>query len=894
MALPLSKPQEFSFADFTLGGCIGRGAFGRVYRAQIHLAGYDDVVAVKEISTAGAKRKDLDRKVEEFRSESNLLAECSHRNIAQLYGVCVEPPTFYILMEWCSGGSLFEVLTQDSLSPRVIVDWALQIAQGMRYLHFECRHCIVHRDLKSANILLAKVDGDGSPDLNNNTLKLCDFGSARSFAETVEMTTAGTFSYMAPEVIKTSRFSRASDIWSWAVVCWELLHSEIPYAGIHMFSVAYSVGLNGCTLPVASSCPSDIAQLMQTCWSLDPKDRPDFQSLCQELYRLKSGAFAASSNDAFFDLQEAWRAECAVKFHELQRTEGEIQQQHQALVDMQAAQTNKQQELDAREAALLLREKQLLEREFRAISTDVVAPSPRPTTRRRPRRRSLRKSHTLSKADIGTPSNFEHVQHVGYDGSESPVNNAKAIRFSQSLQNDEADYELRPVSSEGSDTATRGRRFRMHRRTTDGPSVISHPRDKNDKAERRKWSLSRGGKARNSKRNSATDISGPIGCVHVRSTNPGQLPRWLQLHLTREEAEAKLEACGHGAFVIRQSRSQMDALVLSVNQQFCLSQPFFHVKIAKLWDGQLRLGKSGRLAFKTLVDLVHYYTNLPYTMTDTGRPCYLFPKALDPPDLEPAQTPEVDDGAVVHRRPRSRSARSRPRSSSESQLSGLEERCSIVSTAGPLPPRGGEAARTEVVLAPEDLANSFGNPLSLRRSASVEGLSEAASLSVAKEAAKPTRRRFRGITRARSPTDQSVEPTAVVFGADLLHRTSFALDDDDKAPHITIPPPPPTDPETAPLQDRIAGPTTSSSGTVPWSPTPPERRGPVGVKVVPVLASRNPSDGGGTNAGSGAGSSDGGSNPFGEPTPLATGSRPRSALLSPTNPFADLGGDDDC
>jgi hypothetical protein len=123
------------------------------------------------------------------------------------------------------------------------------------------------------------------------------------------------------------------------------------------------------------------------------------------------------------------------------------------------------------------------------------------------------------------------------------------------LQDDEEDYELRPVSSEDSDVSgTRHRFFRMYRRTSDGPSVITSPRDKLDKSERRKWSFSRSSRHRGSKRNSGVDISGPIGCVHVRSSNPGQLPRWLQLHLNREEAEAKLATSSPGSFVIRQSR----------------------------------------------------------------------------------------------------------------------------------------------------------------------------------------------------------------------------------------------------------------------------------------------------------------------------------------------------
>eukprot|EP00730_Choanoeca_flexa_P006267 TRINITY_DN12121_c0_g1_i2.p1 TRINITY_DN12121_c0_g1~~TRINITY_DN12121_c0_g1_i2.p1 ORF type:complete len:959 (+),score=214.42 TRINITY_DN12121_c0_g1_i2:1107-3983(+) len=954
--LPVNKPHEFTQDDFELGRCVGRGAFGRVYQAK--LLGHDGIVAVKELSTAGAKRKDMDRKVEEFKSESGLLAECSHRNIAQLYGVSVAPPSFYILMEWCPGGSLLEVLCQDSLSPRVIVDWALQIAQGMRYLHYECRHCIVHRDLKSANILLATVDADGHPDLNNNTLKLCDFGSARSFAETVEMTTAGTFSYMAPEVIKTSRFSRASDIWSWAVVCWELLHSEIPYAGIHMFSVAYSIGLNGCTLPVADSCPPDIAQLMRSCWQLDPKLRPDFQSVCQDLYRLKSGSFASSNNDAFFDLQEAWRSECAVKFQELRKTEGEIEAQHRALLDMQSAQKDKQEELDAREAALIARERLLLEREFRTVTAITTSPQPNISTHRR-RRRSLRKSAGLSKADISEPSHFEHIQHLGF-GDESPVNMAKAIRFAGETTAAASDGS-RPVSADDRDTRGSGRFFR--KRTSEGSSTsASSSMTRFDKSsDKRKWSLSRSHR-RDSKRNSGADISGPINCVHVRSHNQGQLPFWLQLHLTRQEAELKVEGWGEGAFVVRQSTSQMDALVLTVNQPFWDDQPFFHAKITRVLDGQFRLGDTGRIAFRTLVDLVHYYTNLPYTKTPSGRPCYLQRGGLGKLDISTDQSEatlalgdddddneggdadnddnarDAEDTALrirrgnadnahgadnaggkvslaeVIRRARTRSMASRPRSSSESQLSALDERCSAISPAGPKmassddhapasqPPQA-SAVLPVAAYTTEALTNSaFHNPFALRRSASVEWLPElsppnpisttsTAEVKARRRAGKPQRRRRRGIARAQSPTDQSAKATQPVFDADLLHRTSVAMDDkSNDPPPITLQP-----------AEVSAINTTSDSLTGPWPPpTPPLRKAP--VKAMPVILVR----------GGGDGSSDRSStstNPFEDAAPVTTPvasstpvvnsenntSRPRSGLFSPTNPFAEhFQSDHDC
>lgn len=98
------------------------------------------------------------KQAQEYYTEAELLSECSHINIAQLHGICVEAPTFYMVMEYAAGGPLSSLLCQHTLEPSVIVDWALQIARGMNYLHAECRAaCVVHRDLKSSNILLAQV-----------------------------------------------------------------------------------------------------------------------------------------------------------------------------------------------------------------------------------------------------------------------------------------------------------------------------------------------------------------------------------------------------------------------------------------------------------------------------------------------------------------------------------------------------------------------------------------------------------------------------------------------------------------------------------------------------------------------------------------------------------------
>ncbi|EDQ88613.1 uncharacterized protein MONBRDRAFT_26234 [Monosiga brevicollis MX1] len=391
MAAPLPQPQALRFEDITLDTCIGAGGFGRVYRGHLRLNETDLVVAIKELTVP--RVADFESKVlthrptilslaplclmmRDFRQEAELLYGCSHRNIASLYGQAIRTkreqlldyhqkpflntaldadstparaPNYYLVLEYCAGGSLGAVLRTHTLEPEVIIDWASQIAQGMRYLHDECRQCIVHRDLKSENILLSKVLDNGQPDLSRNVVKLCDFGTARAFAETVEMTQAGTFAYMAPEVIKTSRFGKESDCWSWGVVLWELMHSELD--------------------------------------------------------ELRTSQFARNEHDAFFDLQQAWRDECHEKFKQLHRTEEEIAQQHHALRHLQAEQRIQQEALNKREAVLSKRECALLEREMAIISAESHNDAAAGNVRRRQKQgRRNKRIVGLSKDEISRPS----------------------------------------------------------------------------------------------------------------------------------------------------------------------------------------------------------------------------------------------------------------------------------------------------------------------------------------------------------------------------------------------------------------------------------------------------------------------------------------------------------
>lgn len=145
------RPFEIKFSDLRLAEVIGIGGFGKVYRGL-----WKNVeVAVK------AARQDPDEDIsvtaENVRQEAKLFWLLNHPNIVALKGVCLEEPNLCLVMEFALGGSLNRVLQGRHIPPHILVDWAIQIAKGMNYLHKEAPIPIIHRDLKSSNGKLAHI-----------------------------------------------------------------------------------------------------------------------------------------------------------------------------------------------------------------------------------------------------------------------------------------------------------------------------------------------------------------------------------------------------------------------------------------------------------------------------------------------------------------------------------------------------------------------------------------------------------------------------------------------------------------------------------------------------------------------------------------------------------------
>ncbi|PON69849.1 GPCR kinase [Parasponia andersonii] len=209
--------RELSYAtnDFSEEGKLGQGGFGGVYRGLIRDSNTE--VAVKRISKGSKQGK------KEYVSEVKIISRLRHRNLVQLNGWCHTKGEFLLVYEYLPNGSLDNHLFggKPTLTWTVRHRISLGLASSLLYLHEEWEQCVVHRDIKSSNVML---------DSNFNA-KLGDFGLARlADHESGLQTTmlAGTMGYMAPECVTTGKASKESDVYSFGVVALEICCGRKP------------------------------------------------------------------------------------------------------------------------------------------------------------------------------------------------------------------------------------------------------------------------------------------------------------------------------------------------------------------------------------------------------------------------------------------------------------------------------------------------------------------------------------------------------------------------------------------------------------------------------------------------------------------------------------------
>ncbi|KAL9614869.1 MAG: hypothetical protein Q9167_000702 [Letrouitia subvulpina] len=272
------------------GQFIGGGTFGSVYAA-INLD-TNNLMAVKEIRLQDPQL--IPTVAGQIRDEQAVLEVLDHPNIVSYYGIEVHREKVYIFMEYCSGGSLANLLEHGRIEDETVIQvYALQMLEGLAYLH---QSGISHRDIKPENILLD----------HNGIIKFVDFGAAKIIARQgktlqpdyspavaglggrvpgKQKSMTGTPMYMSPEVIKGQNEGRhgAIDIWSLGCVILEMCTGRRPWASLdNEWAIMYNIAQgNPPQLPSKDQLSPEGMDFLKRCFERDPKRRASAAELLQ-------------------------------------------------------------------------------------------------------------------------------------------------------------------------------------------------------------------------------------------------------------------------------------------------------------------------------------------------------------------------------------------------------------------------------------------------------------------------------------------------------------------------------------------------------------------------------------------------------------------------------------
>lgn len=259
-----------SWGDLVVKERIGAGSFGTVHRAEWN----GSEVAVKILMEQDFHPEHC----KEFLREVAIMKKLRHPNIVLFMGAVTEPPNLAIVTEYLSRGSLYRLLHKSGgrelLDERRRLSMAFDVAKGMNYLHRR-NPPIVHRDLKSPNLLVDK----------KYTVKVCDFGLSRLKANTFlsSKSAAGTPEWMAPEVLRDEPSNEKSDVYSFGVILWELATLQQPWNNLNPAQVVAAVGFRGKRLEIPRDVNPQVAAIIEACWANEPWKRPSFFDIMESL-----------------------------------------------------------------------------------------------------------------------------------------------------------------------------------------------------------------------------------------------------------------------------------------------------------------------------------------------------------------------------------------------------------------------------------------------------------------------------------------------------------------------------------------------------------------------------------------------------------------------------------
>ncbi|XP_068642287.1 serine/threonine-protein kinase VIK-like isoform X2 [Aristolochia californica] len=253
-------PSELDFSNSLI---IGKGSFGEILKAYWR----GTPVAVKRILPSLSDDRLV---IQDFRHEVNLLVKLRHPNIVQFLGAVTERKPLMLVTEYLRGGDLHQFLKEKgSLSPFTAVNFALDIAR---------------------NVLLVNSSADH--------LKVGDFGLSKLIKvqnshDVYKMTgETGSYRYMAPEVFKHRRYDKKVDVFSFAMILYEMLEGDPPLGNYEPYEAAKYVADGHRPIFRAKGYLPELRELTELCWAADMNQRPPFLEILKRLEKVKENLSA--------------------------------------------------------------------------------------------------------------------------------------------------------------------------------------------------------------------------------------------------------------------------------------------------------------------------------------------------------------------------------------------------------------------------------------------------------------------------------------------------------------------------------------------------------------------------------------------------------------------------
>ena len=258
--------SQVEYSELSLGEIISQGGFSVVHRAMWRGTQVAVKIIVDPVITQELRQ--------EFENEIMMLNYLRHPRTILLMAASFKPPHFAVVSEYINNGTLYDLLhrSREEISIDRKLNILGHICEAFLFYHLSG---VVHRDLKSMNVLLDRSDN----------VKICDFGLARFKSELNKgtMQFSGTPAYMAPELFKKQSYDEKVDVFAFGTLFWETFAREVPYDGLEPTDIRDKIVRGDNKLENPINCPRKFSNLIEMCRQSSPQARPSFQEIAKHM-----------------------------------------------------------------------------------------------------------------------------------------------------------------------------------------------------------------------------------------------------------------------------------------------------------------------------------------------------------------------------------------------------------------------------------------------------------------------------------------------------------------------------------------------------------------------------------------------------------------------------------